>query len=484
MERVRATPKYEHIADRIAWQIDRGVFEPGERLPSIRELSDQLAVSLNTVRESYRLLESRGLVEAVSQSGHYVRQGPPICLDPLLDHTVSRDGHAVLDVGESEWIDRVQRDAAQEGVIYLSTAEPPVSLLPARSIARAISHVVRDRPERSLRYGPSEGPLELRQEIAKRMFRAGVDVSPDEVVVTAGCIEAIGIALRSVATPGDAVVIESPAFYLFFPLLRSLGLRAVEVPSLCAEGVDPSALDHAIDAAERAGARVVAALLTGNFTNPIGALVSDESKRRIAEILAHRGVTLVEDDIYGELHFGRRRPTALTAFADPAASCYCSSFSKTVSPGLRVGWVVARGRLLTEVRRSRLVSSFATSPANCLAMAEFLARGDFDRVLRRARVRYERNAALAREAVARWFPAGTTATRPEGGLVFWVALPARFDTRRVYERALREGIVFAPGSIFTLRDGYASHMRMSAVRFDAEVERAIRRLGELLQEGG
>ena len=487
MGAVSTLPKYEAVADRVQAMIDNGVYEPGERLPSIRELHHQLGVSINTVREAYRVLESRGVAEAISQSGHFVRQGPPICLDSdIHGHSIDCNG-TPQEVSPDSLTRRVMRDAAVPGRVNLFSVDPPANGLPTRQIIDSTVRMLRRDPDRAVSYGFPDGPEELRQAIAKRLFRGGLAVRTDDVLITAGCVEAVFLALTTVCEPGDAVIVESPAFFLFHQLLQQLGLRAVEIPSRCCDGLDVAALEYALAKGAAGdgiggsgrGTRVRAALLIGNFTNPMGALIPDENKRRIAELLSVHGVYLIEDDMYGELHYGPSRPRSIASFADPNLSFLAASFSKTIAPGYRVGWLAARGRLIERARHTKLVTSVVGSKPAALGIAEFLENEGYDRTLRAARARYAENVVRLREAVFESFPEGTTSTRPEGGMMFWVALPPGVDVLDLYEAAEAEGIVFAPGPMFSLKDTFRNGLRIGAVRWDKSVDRGIRRLGAL-----
>jgi DNA-binding transcriptional MocR family regulator len=212
----------------------------------------------------------------------------------------------------------------------------------------------------------------------------------------------------------------------------------------------------------------------------MGAVIPDERKRRIADLLSAHGVYLVEDDMYGELHYGPSRPRSIASFADPNLSFLAASFSKTIAPGYRIGWLAARGGLIDRARHTKLVTSVVTSKPAALGIAEFLENGSYDRTLRAARSRYAENVVRLRKAVFESFPEGTTSTRPEGGMMFWVALPPSVDVLELYETARAEGIVFAPGPMFSLRDTFRNGLRIGAVRWDKGVDRGIRRLGALV----
>jgi DNA-binding transcriptional MocR family regulator len=474
-------PKYEAIADRIQSLIDEGVYEPGDRLPSIRELSRELGVSINTIRESYRLLESRGVAEAVSQSGHFVRLGPPLCMEECMEYPDVFCDPKAQEVTTDRITRMIVTDAAHPGWVSLSTAEPNPKLLPTRQIIELTARMMRRDPERAVDYELPDGPLELRQEIVKRLFRGGVTSGVDDIIITAGCLEAVFIALTTVCDPGDTVVLESPAFYLFYQLLSHLGLRAVEVPSRPFDGVDLVALEHVLSgySQSRTEKSIKAALLIGNFTNPMGALMPDEHKRAAAELFSKYGVTLIEDDMYGELYFRSSRPTSISAYADPELALLAASFSKTIAPGFRIGWLAGRGELIGRARHTKLVTSIVTSKPAALGIAAFLQNGSYDRTLRGARGVYRENSARLRELVDESFPEGTTSSRPLGGMVLWVALPKGVDAMKLYERSRAEGVTFSPGPMFSLGGSFRNCLRLNASIVDDRTSEAVRKIGQL-----
>ncbi len=480
----RRTPLYEQVADRVEEMVVQGVYEPGERLPSIRELHALFSVSVNTAREAYQLLESRGVVEPRNHSGHYVLQGPPLCTDCDMDFP---DLPAALprDVAPDSLTRQVLAEGAQPGWVNLTTAEPAARLLPTKRLGDLTARAVRRDPAAAMRYSLPPGSEPLRQEIAKRVFRGGVAVSPEQVLVTAGCQEAVFLALMTVCKPGDSVVIESPGFFLFYQLLERLGLRAVEVPSRPVTGVDPDELEFVLRRATTAGGEhkpVRAAVLIPNFSNPVGALMPDENKQRIAAMLDRYGVYLIEDDMYGEMAWNVERPRSMTSWANPERTLLCASFSKTIAPGYRIGYLVSGKELFQRAVHSKLVTSAAVSGPAALGITAFVAGGGYDRWLRTARSHYRETVTKMRQVIHESFPEGTRSSRPAGGLVLWVVLPQGFDVIDLYNRAREERIAFAPGPIFSLGDCYRNCLRLNAANWSAEIERAVQRIGELAGE--
>ena len=253
-----------------------------------------------------------------------------------------------------------------------------------------------------------------------------------------------------------------------------MGLKVLEIPS-DSEGMNLAVLDYAIR-----NNPVSACITIANFNNPLGSLMPDDKKRELVRFLAEHGIPLIEDDVYGDLAYGPSRPVSTKAFDESGLVLYCSSFSKTLAPGYRVGWI-APGRFKEKVTQLKALLNVASSSPTQLAIAEFLTNGGYDHHLRKIRRVYARQTALVREAVARHFPPGIRVSRPEGGYILWVELPEGKDAFRLYEAALLEGIGIAPGTIFTLGDRYRNCFRLNAAFWSESTEQALETLGGLVE---
>ncbi|SFD45762.1 DNA-binding transcriptional regulator, MocR family, contains an aminotransferase domain [Thiohalospira halophila DSM 15071] len=465
--------RYEAVARALEEAIEAGVHGPGDRLPGVRKLAAQFGVSVSTVVAAEHLLEDRGLIEARPRSGYYVRRHP--WQPPERPATSAPEGEPVPVTGQALVL-RVVQAASEPEVVQMGAAVPHADFLPARGLRRAFAGVPARWGGRELAYAFPPGPAELRQAIARRMADAGCQISPEEVVVTNGAQEALVLSLRAVTEPGDVVAIESPTFYGILQAIEGLGLRALEIPTDPDEGIAPEALALALDQWP-----VKAALLMPNFGNPLGHCAGDERKRALVELLEDRGVPLIEDDVYGDLPFEPPRPWAAKAFETRGGVLYCGSFSKTLSPGLRVGWAVP-GRFRDRLEYLKYATSSSTPAWPGLAVADFLERGGYDRYLRRARGDYARAVDRVSRAVVRHFPPGTRQTRPAGGFVLWLELPEAVDALALYRRALEEGISVAPGPMFSPTGKFRNHLRLNCAQpWDARLERALARLGEVVR---
>ncbi|WP_243336803.1 aminotransferase-like domain-containing protein [Anaeromyxobacter soli] len=464
----RRIPLYERLARRYALAIEAGALRAGDRLPSIRALRAQDGVSTATVIQALARLESLGLVEARPRLGTFVRPHRAL---PAPQPTRPEQGACA--VTHSALIARVLTVIGDERLVPLGISSPSPSLLPAEQLARAASAVFRGTAGAALRYEPAAGCPQLRRTVARRALTWGFAARPEEVIITAGASEAIHLALSAVARPGDAVAIESPAHYTTFQALEALDLKAIEVPCRPDTGLDLDALGRILRRR-----RVAAVLAVPSYSNPLGSCMPESAKRRLVAMLAERGVPLVEDDVYGDVGFARRPPAA-KAFDRQGEVLLCGSFSKTVAPGWRVGYVLA-GRYHEDVLLRKFALNVTTSSGPQRAIARFLDSGAYDRHLRRLRTALSESATRMRHAVARSFPVGTRVSKPTGGYGLWVELPKSVDALALYSAAVEEGVSLVPGHLFGLRDAFRNFVRLSyGHRWSDELQVAVQKIGRI-----
>ena len=461
---------YEQLAEAIETRIREGQLRPGERLPSVRQTCQNVQVSPATVFQAYDLLESRGLIEAKPRSGYYVRQ--PARRSPTQAEAAPVTARST-EVAISELVFEVLGSTRDADVVPLGSAFPSPTLFPLDRLARCGARAMRHLAPQALTAELTVGNARLRDALRTRYMRHGMALNPDEPVITNGAMEALNLCLQAVTRPGDVVAVESPTFYAALQALERLHLRAVEVPTDPRHGVDPEGLAEVLRTH-----RVAACWLMPSFQNPLGALMPPARRQAIVRLLAREGVPLVEDDVYGELFHGATRPLPLKAFDKEGLVLHCSSFSKCLAPGYRVGWA-APGRFALQVQRLKMMSSLATAVPSQLALAEFIEQGGLDRHLRQLRLTLGANLAAVREMVLRHFPAGTRVSQPQGGYFLWLQLPESVDALALHQRALAQGISTAPGVLFSADRRFGHALRLNAGHpEDRRVARAIRLLGE------
>ena len=467
--------RYQALADDITRSIHAGLLKPGDRLPSVRTASAARGVSPATVFQAYYMLEARGLVESRPRSGYYVARAAAR-LPPEPEAASRPDGES-RDVDVSALVFEVLESAMTHDVVPLGSAFPSPLLFPLERIGRAVAAAAVRLDPWSTVDDLTPGNAELRRQIALRYLIDGIDVPVDEIVVTNGALEALNLCLSAVTRPGDAVLVESPCFYATLQSLERSGLRAIEVPTHPRTGVDLDALESAI---ARHAPR--ACWLMPTFQNPLGCTMPDDRKRELVALLARHGIPLIEDDVYAELHHGAARVPPAKAFDRAGLVLHCSSFSKSLAPGYRIGWVAAGCRAQAVARR-KLTTTLNTNVPAQIGLARYLERGGFDRHLRHLRrtlaAQQEQYIAL----VARSFPPGTRVTRPAGGYFLWIELPAGGDALLLQRQASRLGISIAPGPMFSASRGFGHCLRLNCGHpLEPRIDAALATLGRIAEQ--
>jgi DNA-binding transcriptional MocR family regulator len=467
---------YRQLADDFAASIRDGTLKAGERVPSVRELSRDRGLSPATVVHAYELLEADGFIETRPRSGFYVSaawQAAPRAAAPRPPAPRREPRTTRVDV--SELVFQVLESVRDRDVVPLGSAFPSPMLFPLGRLARCLSTGARQMDPWSTLDDLPPGSAELRSQIARRYLRSGSRVSQDEIVVTSGALEGLNLCLQVLTRPGDIVAIESPAFYGCLQAIEALRLRAIEIPTLPDRGADVGALARILDRHP-----VRACWLMTNFQNPLGALMPEESKKDLVKLLEKHTVPLIEDDVYAELYFGRR-PKPAKAFDRSGLVLHCSSFSKCLAPGYRIGWVAA-GRFATALQRRKIMSSLSTSIPAQDAITLYLREGGYERHLAALRRALASQQAAALESLTRHMPPGFRVVRPEGGYFLWVELAPGLDAIAIHQQALEQGLSVAPGPIFSAKRQFRSYLRLNyghewSPAFDA----AIRKLANILR---
>ena len=443
---------YQTLATDLAEQIKQGLYRPGDKMPSVRQLAADKGVSVATAVSAYYQLEAMGYIESRPKSGFYVKRqmadaiNTPQATSPKAIPTL---------VSGQEMVLHLVKSANNPQMVQFGAAVPAQSFLPTHLVTQAIRQAAKNHPAEVNDYQFPPGLPELRQQIARRMVGNGCDITPQDMVITDGCQEALRLALRACAEPGDVIAIESPTFYGLLQVIHSLRMKAIEIPTDPDTGMSIPALKMALDQWP-----IKACVLVPSFSNPLGLSMPDDAKRQLVELLSKRQIPIIEDDVYGEITHGTRRPKPLKAFDQDDWVIYCSSFSKTLSPGLRVGWVASK-RYYDRLEYFKYASNLATSSIAQLAVTEILQSGKFERYLTRVRPQYAFAIDRMTAAIIELFPQGTKVTRPKGGFVLWVELPFEIDTFELTKRLIPQNVSIAPGHIFTTTENYNHCLRLS-----------------------
>ncbi|NQD69288.1 PLP-dependent aminotransferase family protein [Sphingobacterium shayense] len=440
---------YRSIASNIANKIEAGVIKEGERLPSVRMLSKSHGISVNTAKRIFIELETRSLVRSKPQSGHFVSSINYLKL-PLPE--VSQPLPVANNIEPNELITGVYSTMGRADLTLFSIGVPSGGLLPLAKMKKEIVLATRTLKEGGTEYEPLQGNLKLRRMIASRSLAWEGDLKPDDLITTNGCMNALALCLMALTKPGDTVALESPCYPGILQLANSLGLKVLEVATHPVTGIDIDALSALLPT-------INVCLLVPNFNTPLGYCMPDENKKEIVSILAAHGIPLIEDDAYGDIFFGSERPKCCKSFDTTGNVLWCSSVSKTLAPGYRVGWV-APGKYRAQILKLKLVHALSSTSVVQEAVGNFLMTGRYENHLRRFRKTLQDNYQRYVFAIAEHFPLGTKISRPQGGLALWVEFPAGIDTVELYNYALKQHISIAPGRMFTLQNQFQNCMRL------------------------
>ncbi len=466
--------RYEQVAHAISERIEQSYYQAGERLPSIRDVSKTFEVSISTAQEAYRLLEDQGLAEPRPKSGYYVlnRQKAP---QQLPD--VSRPVQRPLEVSQWEEVLNLLCANTSQDIVQLGRAIPDLEAPTLKPLSRIMSDLNRYAQSSILSYEHLRGSDKLRLQIARLMVDSGCRLHPDDIITTTGCQEALSVSLRAISQPGDIIAVDSPSFYGSMQAIKAHGLKALEIPTHPETGISLEALQLALEQWP-----IKAIQITPTCNNPLGYTMPVEHKQRLLEITAPYDLPIIEDDIYGDLAYHAPRPPSIKSFDNEGRVLLCSSFSKTLAPGLRVGWV-APGRYVNQVIHMKYVVTASTATLPQVAIAEFIAQGGYERHIRKMRTQYQQSRDAMIGWIEKYFPQGTRISYPQGGFLLWVELPVEIDTVMLNERTMALGVCIAPGVLFSASGKYRHCMRLNFTDRPSERnERAVQIVGEEIRK--
>ncbi|MFO1251034.1 MAG: PLP-dependent aminotransferase family protein [Inhella sp.] len=445
IDRTSSTPLADQIEQRLGGLIQSGQLPQGARLMSIRQLAQQLGVSVNTVVLAYERLAASGLVDSQGTAGTFVRRAAA----PMPDAAAIEAGEAQ----EPVWLAQQAHDV-HAGLLLASSGALPASWLqdavPASTVARALAHSPAGMATRC----PPQGLPELRERLAQQLRAQGIAVDAGRVLTTFGGTHAIDLICRALLRPGDAVLVENPGYFLMFSRLRELGLRLVPVTRR-PEGIDLEELD--------AACRVHQPRLLFTQTvlhNPTGWGSSPAHLHRLLVLAQRHGFLIAEDDVQGHFHPGQ--PTRLAALSGLERVIYYSSFCKAVSPALRVGYLAAEPTLLRALLREKIHQVLTGAALNELVFQELLAAGRWRKHLERL----QRKLAAARHhSLGLLRQAGLRIEVPgEGGLFLWAQLPAGVDPEALVQDAYRQQILLVRGATFMADGAGDTHLRFNVAQ--------------------
>lgn len=462
---------YAQIAGRIEQQIKQNLYKSGDKLPSVRALSEEQHISISTAYKAYVELENTGMIEARPKSGYYVKFSPS---RPSKSPSIQLPLKQIEQSDVSQMIALVYQQISGEGVIGLSRAAPPIHLLPVAKLNKSMMEALRSSSSGNTNYEHLQGNVSLRKQIAKNAFNWGGNVREEDIVTTQGCMEALVFCLRAITKPGDVVAIESPAYFGVFNLMLSLHLKVLEIPVDPQHGLDIAYLENAIEKVP-----VKACLFVPNFSNPTGSCMPDLRKQQLVKLLSEKQIPLIEDDIYGEIYFGKSRPRNCKSYDTQGWVLLCSSVSKSIAPGYRVGWCIP-GRFKEQLLNIKMIHTVSSSTPTQAAIAHFFETGRYDLHMRNLRKALYLQCLRYMQGIEKYFPENTKISSPQGGYALWIELDKKIDAFELYQEAIEQQISIAPGQIFSTDARFSNFIRISyGGVYDEAIDKSLQILGEI-----
>jgi DNA-binding transcriptional MocR family regulator len=465
---------YMQVAGGVEKMIAEDVLKIGDKLPSVRVLSEEQGISMGTAFQAYYHLEGKGLIESRPKSGYYVRFNHKRF--PALPKMMQADSESHT-VSVKEMISNIYSDITADHKMNFALAVPDASLLPASKLNKSVVHALRNSKDHCIQYEHTQGNIDLRKQIAKLAFNWGGKIKPEEVIVTNGCLEAMTMCLRAVTNYGDTVAVECPSYFGIYQAIESLGLKVVEISSDPTTGLELASLEKAIEKFN-----IKACVCVPNFNNPLGSCMPDENKKQLVDLITKHNIPLIEDDIYGELYFGKNRPRPCKYFDTKGMVMHCSSLSKSLAPGYRIGWTLA-GKFFEEVRQIKRMHNISSPTLTQAAMAHFLQHGRYEYHLKNLRKALHTQCLRYIQSIISYFPADTKISRPHGGFVLWLELNKKVDVFKLRSEAMKQHISVVPGKIFSASCNFSHCLRISFGKpWNDDIDYGLKVLGDVVKK--
>nr|WP_294875380.1 PLP-dependent aminotransferase family protein [uncultured Pedobacter sp.] len=464
--------KFEEFTSTIERNIIEGTFKPGHKLPSIRELKEQYKTSTSTIQNGYEHLIIKGLVQSIPKSGYYVSNK----LTQPQQSKQTKNTPLVRDAVFENNLNLITSINPGSKLSEFNVAAPGSLIIPQKLLLRTMQQVIREQGVGLLKYYPSNGSLSLREHISIRAATYQTAINPAELIITDGALQALYIALASVCTTGDIIAIESPCVFSVLEVIRVLKLRVIEIPIDSHTGFDIDYLKKACT-----GSPIKAILVTPNFQNPTGILLADIQKKELLQIAQHYNIAIIENDVYGDLNFSGYRPCTIKSFDESGLVITYSSYSKTLSPGIRLGWL-STGKFFRQAEQIKFSLGSTVSPIYQETVNKLIQMGSYDRHIRKFRTQLAKNAYHILNLLSTSYPEGTIVFTPAGGYNIWAKLSERIDIKTFYNECERIGVRFTPGHTFSFSDTYSRFFRIVfADQLSPKRIEVLKQLGQMMK---
>lgn len=443
----------EQIAQDLQEQILKGKISVGSHLPSLRTITTDYDVSLTTALAAYDILEDLGFLEKKLKSKPLARI-PEQFFIPKPDWSLPKPERSL--VQNLDLIDWVYSSSREPGMSPFGLGLPSPHLFPTNALKSAINRALSKNYHSVFSYLFVPGHPELLKELAKFLRSDIGPVTADEIILTDGCLEGINQCIEAITQPGDTVAVESPCYFGTLQALQRRNLKVIELPTHPCDGIDIGHLENVL---KKEKPKLLIA--TARVQNPIGFDVPEENIRAILDLVDKYEVPLLEDDIYGPLDELPGKRKTFKSMDKNGRVLYCSSFSKTVAPGLRLGWIIP-GKFFEKVKRQKLSSNSSANSFAQITMLEFLKKGEIRQHFADTTQKVSHQRQQYQQFLACNLPQGLKVSRPNGGYMLWIECPQSFDSVSFFEDCLKAKISITPGPVFSPSMNFKNSFRLNA----------------------
>ncbi|MCF2909523.1 PLP-dependent aminotransferase family protein [Pseudoalteromonas sp. DL2-H2.2] len=452
--------KYKVLAGQFIGAIEAGEYQNGQSLPSLRQLSALNQVSMTTAMACYRHLESLGFITADPKRGFFVS----------LEYNPAGDIKHAQFTAKVSPLPATPPSRLRSG---LATAQLDPALIDTQTLRASLARTMRSN-QLLFNYGDPLGEISLRQALSNHMKTQGFILNAQDLIITQGALDAVKTALELTTKEGDVVAVPSPCYSGLLDILSVMGRYVMEIPSNL-DGIDLVQLERAM-----AGQQIAACLLSANFQNPTGHCLSIQQKQALADMARHYQTPVIEDDVYRELSHDSTPPLPVKHFDKDGWILWCSSISKTLAPGFRLGWC-APGRFYDRYSDLVRVRSLGCNRPLQLALADYIGRGHYTRYLKKLNRTLALQCNQYIQTLTSLLGASIQLNRPKGGLVLWLEMPD-INTKQLQAQLKNEHIYILCGDAFSTTDLYQSHVRLNFGQcLSAEVESQLIRFAQVIE---
>ncbi|CAI3951761.1 DNA-binding transcriptional regulator [Commensalibacter communis] len=467
---LRSMYKFRQLAQNIQFLIESGSWPAHKKLPSLRAQAQSSGYSLMTVLNAYQELEAKGWIYTKQKSGYYV--SGDINISPEHTNKVALNTNIEINSLVFDHLKRLQQDH----VIPLGSAFPSVPLLCNIHFMKILSQHAK-LPNSSLSTDSMPpGSLHLRQILASRYSLNGISTQPEDIVITSGALDALNLSLQALTKPGDFILLQQTIFYGAWQAAERLGLNVITIPEHPEHGFDVNAFESALK-----NYPIKVCWLMLNAHNPIGFTVSNEIKLVIAELLHRYKVYLIEDDVYQELFYEKQKPLSVKHFDKENYVLHCSSFSKILGAGVRVGWVHSRP-FSNAIQHLQLMSTVSASNLMQHALVDFIGTHHYEKHLRQLRLKLQKNKNTYYKLLKEILPKSCKIYLYATGYFLWIQLPINVDSTVLYQHLLDKKIVIAPSILFQQDNLPRNYIRLNcSFNLTEPIKRALYTVVEMIK---